>query len=258
MENIKVSLVQTNLFWEDKAANLQHLDTLLNKLASGDTDLVVLPEMFTTGFSMQADMLAENMDGPTLSWMQAHAKTLNSVITGSVIIKEGIHFYNRLLWVYPDGSYQTYDKRHLFGLGGEDASYSSGEEQVITSVKGWKVFPLICYDLRFPVWSRNTADYDLLVYVANWPEVRRKAWSTLLAARAIENQAYTIGVNRVGKDGNGTPHTGDSAVYDYTGTPLLTAASVEGVFTIVLKAEDQGEFRQKLPFLKDKDNFKIF
>jgi omega-amidase len=256
MKNIKVSLVQTNLFWEDKTANLKQLDNLIKGLA-GYTDLVVLPEMFTTGFSMQADILSEATKGPTLSWMQSQAQSLNSVITGSIIVKESDEFYNRLLWVQPDGSFQTYDKRHLFGLGGEDASYTGGKEQVITRVKGWKVLPLICYDLRFPVWSRNTFDYDLLVYVANWPEVRRKAWSTLLAARAVENQVYTLGVNRVGKDGNGVPHTGDSAVYDYAGHPLLTAASVEGVFTIELKAKEQENFRQKLPFLKDRDNFKL-
>jgi len=254
MENLRISLIQSRLHWENKSANLNHFEGLLHPL-QGRTDLVVLPEMFTTGFSMQPEQLAEPLDGATLEWMRKQAARLDGVLTGSYIAKENGQYYNRLLWVHPDGAYQYYDKRHLFALGKEHRHYSAGSRRVIMEVKGWKVLPLICYDLRFPVWSRNVEEYDLLLYVANWPEVRRQAWKTLLAGRAIENQVYTIGLNRVGEDGNGVPHSGDSSVFDFAGTSLLQASSVEGVFTVSLAAEAQQQFRKKLPFLKDQDNF---
>lgn len=256
MENLRISLVQTALHWENKAANLDHFAGLLNKLQD-KTDLLVLPEMFTTGFSMQAEQLAEPLEGATLQWMRQQAERLDAVITGSYIVEDQGQYYNRLLWVHPDGAYQYYDKRHLFALGREHQHYTAGTTRVITSVKGWKVLPLICYDLRFPVWSRNTEGYDLLVYVANWPELRNQAWKTLLAGRAIENQVYTVGVNRVGADGNGVPHSGDSSVLDFAGTSLFQASSVEGVFSLTLSAEAQRKFREQLPFLKDQDIFTV-
>ena len=256
MDALRISIIQSDLYWEDKTRNLARFDELLSGI-EGRTDLIVLPEMFTTGFSMQPAKLAEPTESQTLEWMREKASHTQAVITGSIIVEEEGQYYNRLLWVHPDGAYQSYDKRHLFALGKEDEHYKAGNSRVITTVKGWAVFPLICYDLRFPVWSRNSDNYDLLIYVANWPEVRRQAWSSLLAARAIENQAYTIGVNRIGIDGNGVPHTGDSAIFDYAGECLLHANSVAGVFTVQIKRKPQDGFRAKLPFLKDRDQFSI-
>lgn len=256
MDALRISIVQSDLYWEDKPSNIARFDELLSGL-EGRTDLVVLPEMFTTGFSMQPAKLAEPTESHTLEWLRNKAEHLQAVITGSIIAEEEGHYFNRLLWVHPDGTYQSYDKRHLFALGKEDEYYKAGTKRVITTVKDWNVFPLICYDLRFPVWSRNTDNYDLLLYVANWPEVRRQAWSSLLAARAIENQVYTIGLNRIGIDGNGVSHTGDSAIFDYTGARLLYANSVAGAFTIQIMRKPQNDFRTKLPFLKDRDRFSI-
>lgn len=250
-DKLTVSLVQTALLWEERTANLSHIEGLLRQVPSS-TDLVVLPEMFTTGFSMNAAALAEPQDGPTLAWMCRWAAQIDSVLTGSLIVRrEDGQFVNRLLWVSPDGRCTAYDKRYLFTLAGEDQTYAPGEERVLVDVRGWKVLPLICYDLRFPEWARNTMSYDLLLYVANWPAMRRRAWQTLLAARAIENQAYTIGVNRVGTDGKDLPYSGDSGVYDYTGEALLSAAHTEGVFTAVLDRKKQRSFREKFPFLRD-------
>jgi predicted amidohydrolase len=256
MEHLTVTLIQANLEWENKAANLRHLNTLIEPLRTS-TDLIVLPEMFTTGFSMNPQELAEPVNGPTLQWMQACASKRNCVVTGSFIAQENGRYYNRLLWVQADGSYSFYDKRHLFALGSEHQHYSAGTQRPLMEVKGWKVLPLICYDLRFPAWSRNTDMYDLLLYVANWPQVRRNAWNTLLAARAIENQSYTIGVNRVGADGNGVPHSGDSSVYDYAGEQVIHIAHAEGAYTVDLDASGQRHFREKLPFLKDRDKLEI-
>ncbi len=253
---LHATLVQTTLHWEDKKANLKALGRKLDSLAT-PTHLVVLPEMFTTGFTMNARPLAEPTEGPTWEWMAAQAARLNAVITGSFIAKENGQYYNRLLWVRPDGSYEQYDKRHLFTLAGEHEHYAPGNHRLIVELNGWKVLPLICYDLRFPVWARNVDGYDLLLYIANWPEMRRQAWRALLAARAIENQAYTLGVNRVGKDGNGFPYTGDTSAYDYAGEELLHATQVDGLFTVQLSYEKQQEFRNKLQFLADRDRFVI-
>lgn len=255
--SLRVSLVQSELIWEDRSANLQQLAQKLSQLSSGQTDLVVLPEMFTTGFSMRAPQLAEPTRGEAYQWMAEQAARLQAVVTGSIIAEEDGAYYNRLLWVRPDGSYEQYDKRHLFTLAKEEMTYSPGQTALIVDLKGWKVMPLVCYDLRFPVWSRNRDHYDLLLYVANWPTKRRVAWQALLTARAIENQAYTIGLNRVGEDGNGYPHSGDSAVYDFAGAALLQAAEVEGVFTITLDKAKQEQFREKLRFLDDQDDFTI-
>lgn len=256
MTNLRVSLIQTSLQWEDKAANLKHFTHLMKGL-EGNTDLVVLPEMFTTGFSMRPELLAEMTEGKTLEWMREQAAGINACICGSLIIEEEGSYYNRFLFVRPNGAYESYDKRHLFTLGKENQHYQAGNQHLTVEVKGWRIMPLICYDLRFPVWSRNTQGYDVLLYVANWPEVRSHAWKALLTGRAIENQSYTIGVNRIGEDGNGVPHSGDSSVIDYSGETLLQARSIEGVYTIELNREAQQRFRSKLSFLADQDQFTI-
>lgn len=256
-DQLTVSLLQTELAWEDPDANFQYLNTLLQRLQPGQTDLIILPEMFTTGFSMNASELAEPVQGTAYNWMAEKAAALHAVITGSIIVEESGKYYNRLLWVRPDGSFSHYDKRHLFTLAGEEKVYQQGQAHLLVEHKGWKIMPLICYDLRFPVWSRNTMGYDLLLYVANWPSKRRAAWKSLLAARAIENQAYTIGVNRIGEDGNGYPHAGDSSVFDYSGAALLQASDVESIFTLTLDPQKQDNFRSKLRFLDDQDAFKI-
>lgn len=254
--DLRVTLVQTFLHWEQKAANLANLGVRLALLA-GKTDLVILPEMFTTGFSMNARQLAENMQGPTVAWMQQMAEDLNAVVTGSFIAEEDGNYYNRLVWMQPDGRYATYDKRHLFTLAGEHNHYRAGQSAPDFAWQGWKIRPLICYDLRFPVWSRNTSDYDLLIYVANFPEKRRHAWQSLLVARAIENQAYTIGVNRVGKDGKDIYYTGDSQVVDYDGQVIFHRADEEIIQTMEISYEAQQAYRRKFAFLADRDHFSI-
>lgn len=252
MENLRVSLLQAELAWEDKAANLQRFGEKIAALPP-DSDLILLPEMFTTGFSMNAPALAESMDGPTMQWLAAQAAGSGAVIAGSFIAREKDRYYNRFVWMRPDGSFDFYDKRHLFAYAGEDKIYTAGEKKLIVTLKGWKICPLICYDLRFPVWSRNTENYDLLLYVANFPERRRHAWKSLLLARAIENQVYTIGVNRVGKDGQDIAYSGDSCVVDFEGNLLYELEGVEGTHTIELSAIAQQNFREKFPFLKDRD-----
>lgn len=256
MQNLRVTLVQARLFWEDKAANLAAFDKMLDESAAR-TDIVVLPEMFTTGFTMNAGPLAEPMDGPTMAWLAARAARMDAVAAGSFIAKEGGRYYNRLVWMRPDGSYDTYDKRHLFTLAGEHRTYTPGTRRLLVECKGWKILPLICYDLRFPAWSRNVDDYGLLLYLANWPEPRRNHWRCLLAARAIENQAYTLGVNRIGEDGNGFSHTGDTSAFNYSGEELLHVANAEGCFTLTLSYAEQQAFRQKLPFLADRDRLSL-
>ncbi len=252
MENIRVSLLQANLVWEDKTANLKDFGKRIAALPA-DTDLVLLPEMFTTGFSMNAPAFAESMDGPTMQWLAEQAAQCKAVVAGSFIALENGCYYNRLVWMRPDGSFEHYDKRHLFAYAGEDKTYTAGEKKLIVLLKGWKVCPLICYDLRFPVWSRNVEDYDLLVYVANFPERRRHAWKSLLVARAIENQVYTIGVNRVGRDGADIAYSGDSCVVDFEGNLSSELVGAEGVISVELSADAQRAFREKFPFLKDRD-----
>lgn len=251
---MKVTIIQTDLFWEDKTANLEHFAALLSALTEA-TDLIVLPEMFSTGFSMQPERLAEPMDGPTVQWMRAKAADTNAAMVGSLMVKDGYCYYNRLVWMFPDGTFQHYDKRHLFSYGTENEHYTAGTKQLLVNWKGWKICPLICYDLRFPVWSRNTIGYDLLLYVANWPERRKHAWNTLLAARAIENQSYTVGVNRIGADGNGVPHPGDSQVVDFMGQPLFVQKDTEAVVTVELDKAQQDAFRAQFGFLQDQDKF---
>jgi len=231
------------------------------------TEIVVLPEMFSTGFSMKPELLAETMEGETVQWMRRVSAQKKIILTGSVIIKEGEHYFNRLIWMLPNGQYGVYDKRHRFAFAGEDKHYTAGSKRLIASVKGWKINLLVCYDLRFPVWARQTpaaqedvqgqVEYDVLIYVANWPERRSHAWKTLLQARAIENQCYVVGVNRVGNDGNGIYHSGDSMIIDPMGEVLYTKKDEEDIFTTVLDKEHLQTIREKLPFLKDADDFII-
>jgi predicted amidohydrolase len=226
--------------------------------------VVVLPEMFSTGFSMKPEQLAEKMEGPTIQWMKKIAAEKKIILTGSVIIEEAGAYFNRLLWMLPNGQYGQYDKRHLFAFAGEDQHFAGGTQRLIASVNGWKVNLLVCYDLRFPAWARQQFDrdqgfeYDVLIYVANWPERRSTAWKTLLQARAIENQCYVIGVNRVGKDGNDIYYSGDSMVIDPLGEILYQKAQEEDVFTITLDKEHLQQVREKFPFWKDADSFEIF
>lgn len=257
MDNLKVSLIQTRLFWEDAEANRQHFSKLIDGI-SETTDLIVLPEMFTTGFSMNARDFAESVEGPTLLWMKNIADEKQVAITGSVMVEEGGKYYNRLYFVFPDGSYGMYDKRHAFTLAGEQKVYTVGNEKLVVEYKGWKICPLICYDLRFPVWSRNTEGYDVLVYVANWPSKRTNAWDALLKARAIENMSYCVGLNRIGTDGNGHPYSGHSAVYDVLGEELLKVDwENEFIATIELDKTHILEQREHLQFLNDRDKFTL-
>jgi len=248
------------LFWENKTANLANLAKKIMSMESY-TEIIVLPEMFSTGFSMQPEIYAESMDGPTIDWMRNLAATKKAIITGSLIIKEEEKFYNRLIWMLPNGALGYYDKRHLFAYAGEDKHYTAGNKRLIASVKGWKINLQICYDLRFPVWARQlkgeAAEYDVLLYVANWPEKRNHAWKTLLTARAIENQCVTIGVNRVGLDGNNVSHSGDSLIVGPLGEVLYHCAYEEDIFTITLQKEEIINARSKFPFWKDADFFQI-
>lgn len=263
MENkqkLNVALIQADLVWEDPIANRARFEKKIEELPKV-TDLVVLPEMFTTGFTMNATTIAESMDGETIAWMRQMAKKHQLAITGSVVIKESIEeeqYFNRLLFISPDGSMVKYDKKHTFTLAGEDKVYTSGLERIEVMYKGWKICPLICYDLRFPVWARNTIDYDVLLYVASWPKPRIAAWDTLLKARAIENMSYTIGVNRVGEDHNGYLYNGNTVAYDALGNCLdKNNEGVETVLLIELDKDELGRVRNKFRFLDDKDSFVI-
>jgi len=273
MSPLTVTTIQTNLHWEEKSANLRMLEEKIAAIEER-TELVVLPEMFSTGFSMKPSELAEDMEGETMAWMKRVSRENGIVLTGSFIATENAGYYNRLVWMLPNGQYGYYDKRHLFGYAGEDKHYQAGNKRLIASVNGWKINLQVCYDLRFPVWARNRVldpdqnragapasttgpEYDLLVYVANWPERRSHAWKTLLCARAIENQCYVIGVNRVGSDGNNIYHSGNSLVIDPLGQVLYHMADQEDVSTISLQKEKLEEVREKFPFWKDADSFTI-
>lgn len=253
---LSVTIVQSPLVWEDPAANRSLFDQKLNTLQQ-DTDIILLPETFTTGFSMNAEAIVEPMNGPTLEWMKLKAAHFDAAVGGSFFVEENGAYCNRFIWVFPNGAFQYYDKHHLFTLARENEAYKAGQERLIVEWKGWRIMPLVCYDLRFPEWSRNNLDYDLLIYVANWPVMRNNAWKTLLEARAIENQSYTVGVNRVGTDGKGYYYSGDSSVVDYAGNVHLRVSDVEGVFTVKLDYEAQKVFRTKLPFLPDQDKFQF-
>jgi omega-amidase len=261
MSTLTITTIQTNLHWEDKKANLQMLEEKINSIKE-KTEIVVLPEMFTTGFSMNPAELAETMEGETVQWMKRVAAAKKIILTGSVIIEEGGHYFNRMIWMLPNGQYGVYDKRHRFAYAGEDDHYTAGTKRFIASVKGWKINLLVCYDLRFPVWARQQSqpegpEYDLLIYAANWPEKRVHAWKTLLQARAIENQCYVVGVNRVGKDANDFYYSGESMIADPMGEVLYTKKDEEDIFTITLEKTHLQNVREKLPFLRDADSFQI-
>jgi omega-amidase len=253
---LKIALIQTTLAWEQPEENLRTMEQQLLPLA-GNSDLIVLPEMFNSGFTMRPEAVAEPMDGPTMQWMRRMAVATGAVVTGSLVIERDQHYHNRLVWMRPDGDYQHYDKKHLFRLAGEDGHYTAGQSRSVFEWKGWRIFPLICYDLRFPVWSRRTEhfDYDLLLYVANWPERRRQAWLRLLPARAIENQCYVAAVNRIGADGNGIMHSGDSMVLDFTGETVASDADKAGPLVHSLDLERLRSFRADFPFWQDADGF---
>lgn len=258
MQNeLKVAIIQSNLVWEHPEENRKNFSKKINDIPEA-VDLIILPEMFTSGFTMNASDVAETMSGPTITWIQNIAKKNNVAITGSLVITENGFFYNRLIFVFPDGTIQHYDKKHTFTLAGEHKVYSAGQQHLIVNYKGWKIKPLICYDLRFPVWARNSEDYDLLFYVANWPKVRTAAWEALLKARAIENMSYCIGVNRVGLDGNNHEYSGHSAAYDTLGE-RMDAIPIEEESTdiVTLSKTHISKYREKLGFLKDRDTFTL-
>jgi predicted amidohydrolase len=263
---LRVSLVQTPVQWENPEGNRIMFSEKLADLA-GKTDLVVLPEMFTTGFTMRAEAMAEPMDGSTIQWMKQQANLLQAALTGSFICFEDGHYFNRLVFVKPDGSIESYDKKHLFTLAGENETFKPGQKRVVAEWKGWRICPLICYDLRFPVWSRNIRGsfftglnpyYDLLIYVANWPDKRIQHWRALLTARAIENQSFVLGVNIVGKDGNGLEYTGHSMAVDFGGQAFAHLDDgKEDIITLELNKSELNSYRRQLPFLQDGDVFEF-
>lgn len=265
MSTLTITLIQTALHWEDKSANLAMLEEKILSIKER-TEIILLPEMFSTGFSMRPEALAESMEGNTIAWMKKIAAENKVILAGSVIIEEERQYFNRLVWMLPNGQYGYYNKRHRFAYAGEDKHYAAGNKRLIASVNGWKLNLQVCYDLRFPVWARQTPttnrsepnlEYDVLVYVANWPERRRHAWRTLLQARAIENQSYVIGLNRVGNDGNNIYHSGDSMIIDPLGEPLYHKEHTEDIFTFTFHREKLQEVRGKFPFWRDADEFKL-
>jgi predicted amidohydrolase len=263
MQDLKITLVQADLHWEEVDANLAMFEEKIWRIGQ-QTDVIILPEMFSTGFSMEARKLAEMMNMKTTKWMKMVADQTGALVMGSFIANVHDRYYNRLLWMEPGGNFKTYDKRHLFRMADEHLVYSPGESQLIGHWKGWRICPLVCYDLRFPVWSRNRWNatlkkpaYDLLVYVANWPQVRANAWDTLLRARAIENLSYVAGVNRVGVDGKGVEYNGASKVISPKGEPIFSVEGVEEVKTIQLNANSLQAYRDKFPALLDADDFNL-
>jgi omega-amidase len=258
MKDLKITLIQSNLHWEDKDKNLAMFS---KKIASvnEDTDIIILPEMFSTGFTMNASKMAEDMNGDAVRWMKEQALKKNCIITGSLIIKEDKNYFNRLIWMRPDG-FEYYDKRHLFSYAGEDKTYSRGNNKLIVTHNDWRIHPLVCYDLRFPVWSRRTKnnDYDLIIYVANWPERRVHAWKQLLIARAIENQSYVAGLNRTGNDGNNIFHSGESSVIDFKGDQIIDVNNKEEfIQTSTLTKNNLDEYRKQFAFFQDGDEFEL-
>ena len=254
-DTLNVALVQTSLVWENPKANRTHIE---DKVSSITADLIILPEMFSSGFTMNASEVAETTDGETIAWLKSLSKTKNAAIVGSLVITENNNYYNRLVFVEPNGTLTTYDKRHTFTLAGEHKVYTAGSEKTIIDYKGFKICPLVCYDLRFPVWARNSENYDVLIYVANWPKVRIAAWDALLKARAIENMSYCIGVNRVGLDGNNYEYSGHSAVYDVLGHRMDSIPeSIETVEVVTLEKSHITKYRERLGFLKDRDTFNL-
>lgn len=257
MENLTVSVIQMDLVWENHSENLSSIEKWLEKVPA-ETDLVVLPEMFSTGFSMNSSKLAEPMDGPTVEWLKAQCVKWNKAIMGSLIIKDGGNFFNRMIMCSPTGVESVYDKRHLFRMAEENQFFNGGEKRIIWNYKGWRICPQVCYDLRFPVWSRNQNDYDVLVYVANWPKRRNHPWKTLLLARAMENQSYVVGTNRVGIDANEIEYSGDSAIIDPMGNYCLQATpEKEEIITFELSHSFLEQCRAQFPVLLDRDQFTV-
>ncbi len=254
---LKITTFQAYLFWENIDKNLQNIESRLSTIRE-KTNLIVLPEMFNTGFTMNVKNLSEKMNGKTIQWMNKQAKRFDCIVTGSLIINEGHQYYNRLIWMYPDGNFKKYDKRHLFRLGNEHKYYTAGKKRLIVNLNGWKICPIICYDLRFPVWLRNNhAAYDLLLVIANWPERRSLHWRTLIPARAIENQSYVVGLNRYGHDGNEIYHSGDSMCIDPNGNTVYYKPNDEDLYTFTIYKEEVEKTRRAFPFLKDTDNFTL-
>ncbi|WP_452229040.1 amidohydrolase [Lacinutrix sp. MEBiC02404] len=256
-EKLRIALIQSDLIWENPKENRIHFTEKITAVAQ-QVDLIILPEMFTTGFTMHAPELAENMQGESVKWMLEMAKISNAAIVGSLIVSEESKYYNRLLFVHPERKIEIYDKRHTFTLAGEDKVYTAGNKKIIVDYKGWKICPLVCYDLRFPVWARNTENYDVLLYVANWPKQRVTAWDALLKARAIENMSYCVGVNRVGLDINNYEYSGSSAVYDVLGEKITNIAlGVAQTEIVTLDKNHVKKYRDRLQFLGDRDNFSL-
>lgn len=263
MSTLHISFIQTDLYWQDIDANLAMLEEKIWQIAT-DTDLIILPEMFNTGFSMKAEKLAEPMNFRTFRWMKQMAKQTDAALCGSYIIKESTNFYNRLFFVEPDGSFKTYDKRHLFRMGEEHLIYTAGERRMITNFRGFNILPMVCYDLRFPVWNKNRYDksvdeieYDLLIFVANWPAPRTNVWDTLLKARAMENQCFSIGVNRTGSDGEGINYDGHSLVYDFKGQAMNQVSNQPEIQNVEINLNELKSFRKKFPAYLDWDEFEI-
>lgn len=254
MQNLKITIIQPDIIWENIQANLDKYSAIIDEIVS--TDVIILPEMFTTGFTMKPENLKERMDGISVQWMKKIANEKDASVVGSLIIEEDGKFYNRVIWVFPDGKTAYYDKRHLFTMGQEHLHYSSGNDKTIVEFKGWRFCPLICYDLRFPVWGRNTENYDILIYMANWPSPRHHHWKTLLTARAVENQSYCIGVNRTGNDGAGLKYSGDSCMVSPKGYAEFMGEN-ESVQTFEFSYSELHEYRKSFPFLADRDAFRI-
>lgn len=254
MENLKITIIQPDIIWENVAENLEKYSKMLETVKG--TDLIILPEMFTTGFSMHPETLKETMNGPSLKWMKKVAEEKQAAVLGSLIIEDAGKTYNRAIWVNPDGTMETYDKHHLYTMGQEHQHYEPGRSKTIVEYKGWKFCPLICYDLRFPVWARNAEDYDVLIYMANWPSPRHHVWKNLLTARAIENQCYCVGVNRCGSDGEGLNYLGNSACVSPKGYAEFMPEE-ESVQTFKISYDDLHKFRKSFPLLQDRDEFEI-
>ncbi|WP_167607342.1 amidohydrolase [Maribellus sediminis] len=254
MQNLKITIIQPDIIWENVETNLDKYNYIISGVA--ETDVIVLPEMFTTGFSMKIDELKETIDDESVSWMKQLAKEKQAAVVGSLIIEEHGKVYNRAVWAFPEGSLSTYDKHHLYTMGQETEHYTAGTSKTIVEYKGWKFCPLICYDLRFPVWARNAEDYDVLIYMANWPSPRHHVWKNLLVARAIENQCYCIGCNRVGSDGAGLNYLGDSAMVSPKGFAEFMGEQ-EAVQTFEISYDDLHRFRKSFPLLSDRDQFRI-
>jgi len=256
VRNLNITIPQTALTWQDPAANRTAFEALIEPLAA-QTDLVILPEMFTTGFTMDAAGNAEPPDGPTVQWMERIAADFETAVCGSLIVADNGQYFNRLIWAAPGTQPASYDKRHLFRMAGEHEHYAPGQQRSIFQIGDWRILPLVCYDLRFPVWSRGRNEFDLLIYVANWPASRRSAWQVLLPARAVENQCYVAGVNRIGIDGNGVEYAGDSVVADYFGTTLADCGSEPDTVSVTLNLEKLHRYRDKFPAWKDADDYEI-